>query len=299
VGTGGCLFCSPGGSGDFAGDGHVGIAGQFADVRRRTLKKWPYARYIAYFQSYTSTYGDPDRLAALVREAKCLPDVVGTVLSTRPDCLGDDVMAVLAEPATRPLWLEVGLQSIHDASLVTMNRGHDFPCFLDALERLRGHDIPVCAHIIMGLPWETREMMLETARRVAQMPLQGIKIHALYIVKGSPLGRIWEEREEGEEGEEGGVGAIWDGRGERGAGSHIPHPTAPFSLLSRQEYVELIADILEIMPQEFLIHRLTGDGRYRDVLAPAWTLAKWEVLNAIDREMEKRGSWQGAYATKL
>ena len=265
VGTGGCLFCSPRGSGDFAGDACVGIAEQFTQVRRRTLKKWPQARYIAYFQSYTSTHGDPDRLAALVREARCLPDVVGVVLATRPDCLGDGVMRVLTDPLTKPLWLELGLQSVHDDSLRLMNRGHDFACFAEALERLNAHDIPVCAHVVMGLPWEDRAMMLETGRRIARMPLQGVKIHSLYIVKGSSLGRMWEG---------GGFPGSW-------------------RLLSRREYVDLIVEILEVLPPEFLVHRLTGDGRYRDVLAPDWTLAKWELLNAVDRELERRGSWQG------
>ncbi|MCL1791070.1 MAG: TIGR01212 family radical SAM protein [Peptococcaceae bacterium] len=306
VGTGGCLFCSPRGSGDFAGDSRAGIAEQYEEVRRRTLVKWPQARYIAYFQSYTSTYGDPARLARLMREASLLPDVVGTVLATRPDCLGDEVMEVLTNPLTTPLWLEIGLQTIHDSSLEIMNRGHDFACFLNALERLKPYNIPVCAHIVLGLPWETRGMMIETARRVALLPLQGVKIHALYIIKGSELGRIWQRRkesssfgvdvEDGYKGGEGGdrrAGEGRDGDGRDGEEKGQVVWEDSWKLLSRQEYVELAADVLEILPAHFIIHRLTGDGRYKDVMAPTWTLAKWELLNAIDREMERRGSRQG------
>ena len=275
IGTGGCLFCSPQGSGEFAGDCHMSIAEQFAQVRRRTLRKWPHARYIAYFQSYTSTYGDPDRLAQLLAEAKLLPDVVGTVLSTRPDCLGDDIMRVLTKASTKPLWIELGLQSVHDASLKIINRGHDYVCFTHALERLNTCHIPVCAHIILGLPWESSEMMLDTGRRIAHLPLQGVKIHALYVVKGSPLERLWEKRE--------------------GRADFLDDS---WRLLSRLEYIALAADILEMLPPDMLIHRLTGDGRYRDVVAPDWTLAKWELLNAIDTEMEQRHSWQGLKADR-
>lgn len=269
LGTEGCLFCSPHGSGDFAGDARHSISEQFDTVRQRTLKKWPRARYIAYFQSYTSTYGDPDRLADLLRQTQLLPDVVGTVLSTRPDCLGDDILHVLTQEELKPLWIELGLQSVHNTSLKIMNRGHDFARFTDALEHLNARRIPVCAHIILGLPWESRDQMMETGRQVAALPLQGVKIHSLYIVKGSPLARLYDTQ--------------WERNTEHQA----------WCLLSRHEYVTLTADILEILPPDFLIHRLTGDGRYKDVIAPEWTLAKWELLNAIDKELENRNSWQG------
>jgi radical SAM superfamily enzyme len=166
-----------------------------------------------------------------------------------------------------------------------MNRGHDFSCFLDALERLNFHNIPVCAHIILGLPWENRVQMMETCRQIARLPLQGIKIHSLYIVKGSPLALIWNHRPEQRPG--------LDNHKQYDEQNPAPLSADSWRLLSCHEYVALIADTLEILPPDFLIHRLTGDGKYQDVIAPEWTLAKWELLNAIDRELERRDSWQG------
>lgn len=265
ISFGGCIFCSEKGSGDFAGDRKLSIKEQFSQVRERTVGKWPKAKYIAYFQSFTGTYGSVDYLKGLYLEALKQESVVGLSVSTRPDCLDEEIMAVLEELNKQTyLWVELGLQSIHSRTLEWINRGHDYKCFTDAVSKLRARNIRVCAHIILGLPCENRGEMLETARAVAGLPVQGVKIHSLHVLKGTPLAAVYEKEK--------------------------------FKLLSMEEYIGLVADILEILPRNIIIHRLMGDGPTADVIAPAWTLRKWEVLNGIDREMGRRNSYQGIKA---
>jgi len=260
--TGGCLFCSEKGSGDFAGDQGLSIREQFNQVRARTLKKWPKAKYIAYFQSFTGTYGPVDYLRGIYEEALQQEGVVGLAISTRPDCLGEDILSLLAELNKQTcLWIELGLQSIHDKTLKWLNRGHDFACFKQALGELRQRNIMVCAHIILGLPRETKAEMMETARALADLPIQGLKIHSLHVLKGTALAdQYYQEK---------------------------------FRLLTMDEYIMIVADILEILPAGITIHRLMGDGPAAAVVAPEWTRRKWEVLNGIDREMARRNSFQG------
>lgn len=265
---GGCIFCSEKGSGDFAGQRGHSIKEQFDEVRGRTLKKWPKAKYIAYFQSFSGTYGPAEYLEGLYAEALKQTGVVGLSISTRPDCLTDEILNILDDLNKRTyLWIELGLQSIHHKTLEWMNRGHDFECFKEALFKLRQINIRVCAHIILGMPGETRQEMLDTASELGKLPMQGIKIHSLHILEGTRLADSY--------------------RRER------------FSLLTMEEYIELVADILEILPPDMIVHRLMGDGPSADVIGPSWTRNKWEVLNGIDREMEKRGSYQGSKAKSL
>lgn len=262
ISYGGCIFCSELGSGDFAGDSALSIREQFVEVRERTLKKWPKAKYIAYFQSFTGTYGPTNYLKGLYEEALKQEDVVGLSISTRPDCLSEDILSVLEELNQKTyLWVELGLQSVHTKSLEWINRGHDFSCFKKAVESLRKRGIRVCAHIILGLPCENRQEMFETARSAAALDIQGIKIHSLHVLRATPLAELYK--------------------------------TESFELLSMKEYIELVADVLEILPKNIIIHRLMGDGPAADVLAPEWTRRKWEVLNGIDKEMAARGSYQG------
>lgn len=264
ISRGGCVFCSVRGSGDFAGDRRLSINEQFVQVRQRTLKKWPRAKYLAYFQSFTGTYGPVAYLKKVYKEALAQEGVVGLAISTRPDCLTDEILAVLDELNRKTyLWLELGLQSVHDRTLEWINRGHDYACFLQALEKLRERNIRVCVHVILGLPCETSEDMLVTARTVGNLPVQGIKLHSLHILRGTPLAELYERER--------------------------------FSLMTAEQYISLVADILEILPENIIIHRLMGDGPARDVIAPDWTRKKWEVLNGIDKEMERRNSWQGKY----
>lgn len=260
---GGCIFCSEQGSGDFAGERGLSIREQFTQVRERTLKKWPKAKYIAYFQSFSGTYGPVGALKKLYEEALEQEGVVGLSISTRPDCLTNEILNVLEELNQKTyLWLELGLQSIHNKTLEWINRGHDYRCFTEALEKLRRRNIQVCVHIILGLPYESRQEMLETARALALLDIQGIKLHSLHILRGTPLERIYAREK--------------------------------FQLLTIEEYIALVADVLEILPEKIIIHRLMGDGPAADVIAPGWTRRKWEVLNGIDEEMARRDSCQGS-----
>jgi len=259
---GGCVFCSEQGSGDFAGEKGLAIANQFTQVREKTLKKWPKAKYIAYFQSFTGTYGPANELKTLYAQALEQEGVVGLSISTRPDCLSEEILNVLEELHHKTyLWIELGLQSIHGKTLEWINRGHDYACFVNAVKELRKRNIRVCAHIILGLPCESRQDMFETAQAIAGLPIQGVKIHSLHILRGTALANRYQEQ--------------------------------AFSLFTMDEYITLVCDILEILPEDMIIHRLMGDGPAKDVIAPEWTQRKWEVLNGIDQLMERRRSFQG------
>ncbi|WP_092329913.1 TIGR01212 family radical SAM protein [Desulfosporosinus hippei] len=265
LGRNGCVYCSERGSGDFAGDQRLTLHEQFIEVRERMRKKWPNAKYIAYFQAYTNTYASLERLREVYEEALAEENVLGLSISTRPDCLPEDVLDYLAELNQRTyLWVELGLQSSHDRTMKWIGRGHNYEQFLQGVKELRQRGIPVCAHIILGLPGESRTEMLETARAVASLPIQGIKIHLLHVLKGTPLADIYQRE--------------------------------PFELMTKEDYVTLVVDILEILPSEMVIHRLTGDGPPEDLIGPLWSRKKWEVLNAIDAELLRRDTWQGKKA---
>lgn len=264
VGIGGCTFCSSRGSGDFAGARRDSLTKQFHEVKDRMHLKWPEAKYIGYFQAFTNTYAPVERLREMYETILGEEDVVGLSIATRPDCLPDDVVRLLAEINRRTeLWVELGLQTIHEATAERINRGHDYPTYVEGVEKLHRHGIRVVSHIILGLPGETREMMMETARAVADLGVHGIKIHLLHLLRKTPLVKEYEK--------------------------------GLFRLLEKEEYVSLVVDILEILPPEMVIHRLTGDGPPDLLIGPLWSRKKWEVLNAIDEELERRGSRQGIY----
>ncbi|ODA42127.1 TIGR01212 family radical SAM protein [Desulfosporosinus sp. BG] len=267
LGRDGCVYCSERGSGDFAGEQGLSIHDQFIEVTERMKKKWPNARYIAYFQAYTNTYATVERLREVYEEALREENVVGLSISTRPDCLPENVLDYLEELNQRTyLWVELGLQSIHDRTMEWIERGHNYAQFLKGLDLLCSRGIRVCAHIILGLPGETKTEMLETAQAVAKMPLQGIKIHLLHVLRGTPLAAVYQRE--------------------------------PFDLMTQEDYVSLVVDILEIVPSGMIIHRLTGDGPPDDLIGPLWSRKKWEVLNAIDAELVRRDTWQGKRAKK-
>lgn len=262
--TGGCTFCSARGSGDFAGSRRDDLVTQFNTIRDLQHQKWPNAQYIGYFQAYTNTYAPVEELKEYFESILQQPGVVGLSVATRPDCLPDDVIEYLADLNQRTyLWLEMGLQTIHEETSTLINRAHDTQCFIDAVEKLRQHKIRVCAHIIYGLPGETHEMMLKTGKGVAHMDVQGIKIHLLHLMKKTPMVKQWE------------AGLL--------------------RFLEKDEYVKLIVDTLEILPPEMIVHRLTGDAPRDLLIGPMWSLKKWEVLNAIDDELKSRNTWQGKY----
>lgn len=261
--VGGCTFCSVAGSGDFAGDRTVDLKTQFATIRDQMHHKWKNTnRYIAYFQAFTNTHAPVAVLREKYEQVINEPGVVGLSIATRPDCLPDDVVEYLAELNERTyLWVELGLQSAHDETGILINRAHDYNCYLEGAQKLLDRGIRVCTHIINGLPKETPEMMLETAQKVVDSGVQGIKIHLLHLLKGTPMVKDYQNGD--------------------------------LTFLTKEAYVSLVADQLEILPPEMVIHRITGDGAVEDLIGPIWSLSKFEVLNAIDAELEKRNSYQG------
>lgn len=268
IAKGGCTFCSARGSGDFAGRRRDDLVTQFNTIRDRQHLKWPNAKYIGYFQAYTNTYAPVEELREYYEVILQQPGVVGLSVATRPDCLPDDVLDYLEELNERTyLWLEMGLQTVHESTSELINRAHDTKCYLEAVEKLRKRNIRVCAHIIYGLPQESHEMMLDTGRAVSQMDVQGIKIHLLHLMRKTPMVKQYE------------AGLL--------------------RFLEQDEYVKLIVDTLEFLPPEMIVHRLTGDAPRDLLIGPTWSLNKWEVLNAIDAELKSRDTWQGKFWRKL
>ena len=264
ISTGGCTYCSKEGSGDFAGNPRENLVSQFDSIKKMMEKKWSNAKYIGYFQAFTNTYAPVEVLREKYETILSLDDVVGLSISTRPDCIEDDVLEYLSELNTRTnLWVELGLQTIHDNTSRLINRGHDYKAFEDCVMRLRENGIDVVVHIINGLPGETKEMMMDTVKRVCKLDIQGIKIHLLHIIRDTAMEKMYNKN--------------------------------MVRLMEFDEYIELICDQLEIIPQDIVIHRLTGDGKKEELVGPLWSLKKWEVLNAIDDELKRRDSWQGKY----
>jgi radical SAM protein (TIGR01212 family) len=258
----GCYFCSPRGSGDFAGNPALPIKAQFGQLKKIMHRKWHEGKYIAFFQAFTNTYAPVNRLRQLYQEALNQPGVVGLAIATRPDCLGEDVLDLLEEINQQYyLWIELGLQTIHAETARRVNLHYDFSIFMDALEKLQKRSIETCVHIILGLPGESHDQMLETGKVVTSLSIQGLKIHLLHLMKNTPLVKIYTENQ--------------------------------LKILTRDEYVKLVVDILEMTPPEVVIHRLTGDSPRETLIEPKWSLRKWEVLNSIDDELIRRNSWQG------
>lgn len=263
-GTGGCIYCSGRGSGDFAPAPLASVTAQIEAGKRQLAAKWQSDRVIPYFQAHSNTYGDLDRLRAAYFEAIAYPGTVGVSIATRADCLGDAVLALLAEVAAKTrLTVELGLQSASDATAARINRGHDFAAFCGGYHALR-RAVPtaeICIHIINGLPGETRADMLATADAVAALHPDQVKIHSLHVLRGTTL-------------------AAWYTRGNY----------APISL---EDYVSVTAAQLTRLPPDIVIARVTGDGDRAALLAPAWSLRKREVLAALDRYLYAHGLWQG------
>ncbi len=264
LGTAGCSFCGEDGAGIHAGQADQPLAQQIVQQKALLAKKWPTAGCIAYFQNFTGTYGDPKRLKALYAEALAEPGVLGIAIATRPDCLSPDVLAILEDLQQRTfLWVELGLQTIHDKTADQFGRGYHTRCFFEAYAELKRRRIPTVVHLINGLPGESMEMMRESARVVGNLVPWGIKLHLLHVIQGTRLAAAWS------------------------AGTYIP--------LEMNAYVSLIADQLEILSPDTVIHRLTGDGDSARLLAPDWSRNKKGVLGAIEKEMRHRGSWQGQF----
>ncbi len=257
-GTGGCMFCSAYGSGDFIACPQKSIRTQYDEYRGKISDKWADALCIPYFQSFTNTYAPVSRLRKLYDEALALPDAVGLSIATRPDCLSEDVCALLAEyAAATDLTVELGIQTAFDATAAACNMHHSWADAVEAVERLHGIGCSICVHLINGLPNETHEQMVASARRVGALGIDGIKLHLLHVLRGTALAET------------------------------------DYTCLSQEKYIAIVCDQLEVLPPNVVIQRLTGDGKGDDLLASDWSRNKRAVLNGIDREMKRRNSWQG------
>ena len=262
VGVGGCLYCNARGSGTGAWARGQSITEQLQKSMGRLARRYGASRFIAYFQSFTNTYASRETLQALYQEALAFPEVVGLSIGTRPDCLSSEILDLLAGIAqNRLLWLELGLQSAHDDTLKLINRGHDVSCFTRTVTDAAARGLEVVAHIILGLPGEGPAEMAATARYLGGLPLQGVKVHLLYVVRGSGLEGLYR------------------------AGNYRP--------LELGEFIGLVADFLELLPPHLVIHRLTGDPHPEELVAPTWCLNKSQVLKGIREELARRGSRQG------
>lgn len=266
VAKGGCTFCSVSGSGDMIVAPSDPLPLQFQKEIQLMHQKWPTVdQYIVYFQNFTNTHAPVDVIRHRFEQVVNEKGVVGLSIGTRPDCLPDEVVNYLAELNERfYLWVELGLQTTFEETSAAINRAHDYQTYLDGVAKLRKHGIRVCTHLINGLPGETPAMMRENVRRTIQdSDIQGIKLHLLHLMTNTKMMRDYNE-----------------GR---------------LQLMSKEAYVSVICDQLEMTPPEIVIHRLTGDAPFETIIGPMWSLKKWEVLNAIDAEMKRRNSYQGKY----
>lgn len=262
LGTEGCSFCGADGSGSHVERAGAGLAGQIAHQQELLCTKWPDAGHIAYFQNFTGTYGALADLESRYCEVLNMPGIMGLAIATRPDCLGAETLALLERIKDKTfLWIELGLQTVHDATAEAFGRGYGFDCFVEAYAALKQRNIPTVVHLINGLPGETSEMMRQSAREVGRLQPWGMKLHLLHVIRGTRLAQSWEN------------------------GQYTP--------MTKEEYVQLIADQLEIIPMVTTIHRLTGDGVAKSLLAPDWSRNKKGVLGAIEMEMNQRKTWQG------
>ncbi len=262
VGTLGCIYCSKSGSGEYAGNKNKDLITQFNEVKEMMHKKWKSAKYIGYFQANTNTYAPLNVLKEKYETILKLDNVVGLNIATRPDSISDECLDYLEELSKRTyLTIELGLQTIHDKTSKLINRCHSLKCFHDMVLKLRKRNINVVVHIINGLPYETKEMMIETVKYLSKLDIQGIKIHMLSILKNTPLATMYEKE--------------------------------PFHLLTKEEYINIVCDQIEYLREDIVINRITGDPKKSDLIAPDWLIKKVDVLNGIDKEMKKRNSYQG------
>ena len=262
LGTRGCIFCSAGGSGDFAADRLLSVTRQIEQQKALITQKRPVHKFIAYFQAYTNTYAPVPYLEKLFQEAICHPDIVALSIGTRPDCLGDDVLDLLDRlNRIKPVWVELGLQTIHEDTARYIRRGYALDCFEKAVKDLRARSLEVIVHTILGLPGEDRERTLQTIRYLNGQPIQGIKLQLLHVLKGTDLALDYE----------------------RGL----------FETLTMESYLTLLIACLERLSPDIVVHRLTGDGPKDLLIAPVWSSAKRTVLNELHRRMKLENTWQG------
>lgn len=264
LGSRGCIFCSAAGSGDFAQDGCAPIPEQLAAAKGQIRNKRNCRKFIAYFQAYTNTYAPVEKLRKLFMDAIKDPDVVILSIATRPDCLSGEILKLLEGlNRIKPVWVELGLQTIHSDTSRFIRSGFTLECFHQAVLELHQRGIPSIVHVILGLPGESAAQMLETVSHVGRLPVFGIKLQLLHVLSGTDLGALYRER--------------------------------PFPLFTQEEYCEMVCRCLELLPPSITIHRLTGDGPKELLMAPLWSRAKRSVLNQIHQTLKEQDTWQGKY----
>lgn len=253
--TRGCIFCSAGGSGDFAASRFLSISEQIADAKNRVKNKIKSGKYIAYFQAFTNTYGPVSHLRKLYLDALAPEDVVGLAIGTRPDCLGAEVVALLSEiNGIKPVSVELGLQTIHEETARYIRRGYETPVYVDAVRRLKAAGLDVVTHIILGLPGETPEMMVQTTRAAVAAGTDGVKFHLLYVLQGTDLAR--------------------------------DYAAGKFRCLELEEYARILGQCISVLSEDTVVHRITGDGAKKDLIAPQWSGDKKRVLNYLNRYLQ-------------
>lgn len=267
ISTGGCIFCSEGGSGDFAGDSSHSIALQIEEAKEKVSKKTSSGKYIAYFQSFTNTYGSIEYLRKIFTQAINHPDIVALSIGTRPDCLPDEVIYLLKElNSIKPVWIELGLQTIHESTAKLINRGYKLDCFNKAVMRLNQANIDVIVHLILGLPGESLSDILQSVDYVCSLNIQGIKLQLLHILKNTALADMYSQ--------------------------------TPFHVFTMDEYISLIGQCIEHIPSDIVIHRLTGDGPKSLLIQPLWSGNKKLVLNTLNKYLSDNNIIQGSKVNK-
>ena len=262
VGFGGCIYCSSLGSGDFAGNKNDNLITQFNEIKDMISKKWPSSLYIGYFQANTNTYAPVNILKEKYETILKLDKVVGLNIATRADSITDECLDYLEKLNKKTyLTIELGLQTIHESTSKLINRCHTLDCFNEMVKKLRDRNINVVVHIINGLPFETKDMMIETVKYINNLDIQGIKIHMLSVLKNTALENLY----------------------------YKTH----FHILTKEEYIDIVCDQLEYLRPEIVINRITGDPKKEDLVEPNWLVKKFCVLNDIDKELKKRNSYQG------
>lgn len=265
ISTGGCIFCDDGGSFSQAHSNLLSIEEQVKVGAKTLHDRFKAEKFMAYFQAYSNTYKPTNELEKIYKSSLTHPDIVGLSIGTRPDCVDEDKLNLISDISKDYYtWIEYGLQSIHNKTLKKINRGHDYDCFLRAYEKTKEKEINVCVHVIFGL-WETREEILQTAKELSRLEVDGVKIHMLCALKDTKLAKLYEVKD--------------------------------IDFMSEEEYVDLVCDFLEILPPKTTIHRLAGNGLKKNLIAPRWLGAKLDCLNKIDKEFIRRNSYQGSKNT--
>ncbi len=262
ISTGGCIYCNASGSGTGTHQSGLSMTEQVRTVKRHMARRYKAKKFIAYFQSFSNTYAPVEHLKTLYDDALAVEDIVGLFIGTRPDCVDEPILDLLQHYNENYLvWIEYGLQSAHDATLAFINRGHDFKCFEKAVDMAKRRGIKVCVHVILGLPFENKQQMLETARIISGMGIDGIKLHHLSVLKGTALEQLYNN--------------------------------GSYQCLEQKEYIDIVCDFLELLPEEMIVQRLIGDPHEEELIAPLWSREKSKTLVQINRILVDRDSWQG------